>query len=100
MVPSRTPDDARSVGRDVIENGERVDVLVARQVSTQDGVPVKLEDVYARSVQTRVAGRVTVRVPTIDDLVLTKRFGARPRDLADIDLLRSFAARAGRGSGT
>ncbi len=100
MVPNRAPDEARAVGRYAIENGEHVDVLVARQVSTQDGVPVKFEDVYSRSVPTRVAGGATVRVPTIDDLILTKRFGARPRDLADIDLLRSFAARVGRGSGT
>jgi hypothetical protein len=29
----------------------------------------------------------TVALPSIDDLILTKQFGARPRDLEDIRLL-------------
>lgn len=95
MVPNRTPAEARRVGRYVIENGEHVDVLIARQVSTQDGVAVLFDEVYARAEPVTVAGRATIRVPCVDDLILTKRFGARPRDLADIDLLRAFAARGG-----
>jgi hypothetical protein len=37
-------------------------------------------------------------VPCVADLILTKRFGARPKDLADIDLLKSFAARRARST--
>ena len=40
MVPNRTPDEARANGRYVLENDEHVDVLVARAVSTIDGVMV------------------------------------------------------------
>lgn len=93
MVPNREPAEARKVGRYVIENGERVDVLIARQVSTRDGVPVRFEDVYERSELVEVSRGASVRVPTIADLILTKQFGARPKDLADIDLLKAFAAR-------
>jgi len=93
MIPNRTPTEARKMGRYVIENGEHVDVLIARQVSTQEGVAVLFEEVYARAAPVIVAGRATIRVPCVDDLILTKRFGARARDLADIDLLRAFAAR-------
>ncbi len=93
MVPNREPAEARRVGRYVVENGERVDVLIARQVPTQDGTPVKFDDVYARSELVDVAGGASVRVPCVADLILTKQFGARPKDLADIDLLKAFAAR-------
>lgn len=98
MVPSRTPDQARSVGRYVIENGERVDVLIASQVSTQDAVHVRFDEVFARAERVRTADGAYVPIPIIDDLILTKRFGARPKDVADIDLLRAFAAKT-RGSG-
>ena len=99
MVPSREPDAARSVGRYVIENGERIDVLVARQVSTQDGVHVRFDDVFARSERVQTADGAFVHVPVVEDLILTKRFGARPKDAADIDLLRAFEAKKGRPRG-
>ena len=64
MLPSRSPEQARLNGRYVLENDEHVDVLVARSVST--------------------IGDVAVPIPCIDDYILTKRFGARPRDADDI----------------
>jgi hypothetical protein len=36
-----------------------------------------------------------VALPSIDDLILTKLFGARQRDLADISLLEALKRRAG-----
>lgn len=88
MVPNREPEEARKVGRYVIENGERVDVLVARGVSTVDGEHVRFDDVWSRRVEIEVAPGVSIAVPCIDDLILTKRFGARPKDAEDIRLLR------------
>ena len=35
-----------------------------------------------------LAPGVDVQLPLIDDLILTKRFAARPKDLEDIRLLR------------
>lgn len=88
MFPSRAPDEAHANGRYVVENDERVDVLVARSVSTIDGLVVHFADVWQRRVSQPLAGGVAVALPCIDDLILTKRFGARPRDADDIRWLQ------------
>ena len=90
LVPSRTPEEARGRGRYALENDERVDVLVARTVPTVDGVRVAFDDVWSRRRTLEVAPRVTLGVPTLDDLILTKRFGGRPKDLEDIRLLEAL----------
>ncbi len=90
MVPNRTPEEARKVGRYVLENGERVDVLIARSVPTIDGIRVEFHDVWQRREELVVAAGVRIAVPCIDDLILTKRFGARPKDAEDIRLLRAL----------
>jgi hypothetical protein len=89
MFPSQPPDQARQNGRYVLENDEHVDVLVARSVSTVDGVMVHFEDVWNRRIHLRI-GDVDVPIPTIDDFILTKRFGARPRDADDIRWLERY----------
>lgn len=92
LVPTRNPEDARKVGRYVLENSEHVDVLVARGVSTVDGVMVWFDEIWPRRQTIDVAG-VPVAMPGLDDLILTKRFGARPRDAEDIRLLEILKAR-------
>jgi hypothetical protein len=84
MFPSRGPEEARANGRYVLENDEHVDVLVARAVSTVDGLSVHFADVWGRRASHPVAGDVEIAMPCVDDLILTKRFGARPRDADDI----------------
>jgi hypothetical protein len=88
MLPSRTPEEARANGRYVVENDEHVDVLVARSVSTIDGLVVHFADVWERRVSQPLAGDVSVTLPCVDDLISTKRFGARPRDADDIRWLQ------------
>jgi len=90
LIPTRTPDEARGRGRYVLENDERVDVLVARTVPTVDGVRVSFEDVWSRRRNLEVAVGIAVAVPALDDLILTKRFGGRPKDLEDIRLLEAL----------
>ena len=90
LFPTRTPDEARGRGRYVLENDERVDVLVARTVPTVDGVRVSFEDVWSRRRPLEVALGIAVAVPSLDDLILTKRFGGRPKDLEDIRLLEAL----------
>lgn len=87
LHPTRTPDEARGRGRYVLENDERVDVLVARSMPTIDGVRVAFDDVWPRRRALEVTAGVQVAVPELDDLILTKRFGGRPKDLEDIRLL-------------
>jgi hypothetical protein len=90
LAPSRTPDEARGWGRYVLENDERVDVLVARSVPTVDGVRVAFDEIWARRLGLEIAPGVTIAVPALDDLILTKRFGGRPKDLEDIRLLETL----------
>lgn len=90
LLPTRTPDEARGKGRYALENDERVDVLVARSVPTVDGVRVAFEDVWQRRRTLELAAGVAVAVPTLDDLILTKRFGGRPKDVEDIRLLEAL----------
>lgn len=90
LYPTRTPDEARQHGRYVLENDEHVDVLVARSVTTTDGVDVAFEDLWTRRRSVTLGPDVTVHIPAVDDLILTKRFADRQRDLEDIRLLRAI----------
>ena len=90
LFPTRTPDEARARGRYVLENDERVDVLVARTVPTVDGIRVAFDDVWPRRRALGVASGVDIAMPALDDLILTKRFGGRPKDLEDIRLLEAL----------
>ena len=90
LLPTRTAEEARARGRYVLENDERVDVLVARSVPTADGVRVAFDDVWSRRRSLQVGTGVTVVVPSLDDLISTKRFGGRPKDMEDIRLLEAL----------
>ena len=90
LLPTHTPDEARARGRYVLQNDERVDVLVARSVPTVDGVRVAFDDLWNRRRLLAAGERVSIAVPELDDLILTKRFGGRPKDLEDIRLLESL----------
>ena len=95
LVPNRTAEAARSVGRYVLENSERVDVLVARQVSTVDGTPVRFDELYARAHRFEVAAGAIIAVPTVSDLISTKRFAVRAKDLEDLRLLEALRRELG-----
>lgn len=92
LAPNRPPEEARKVGRYVLENDEHVDVLVARVVHTVEGQPVAFEDVWADRRELEVAPRVLIAVPSLDHLIATKRFGARARDADDIRMLEELRA--------
>jgi hypothetical protein len=83
MFPTCSPDESRASGRYALE------ILVARAVSTVDGTLVHFDDVWARRIYLTV-GDTEVAIPSIDDYILTKRFGARPRDADDIRWLEHF----------
>jgi hypothetical protein len=87
LTPTKSPQEARRTGRYVLENGEIVDVLVARSVPTVDGVTVAFDDVWKRRQELDLAAGVRISLPSLDDLIATKRFAARPKDLEDIRLL-------------
>lgn len=90
MGPSAQPADARKRGRYAIENSVRVDVLVARAQSTKDGaIRLSFDDCWSRR-QTVKYGGIEVFLPSIADLVTTKRWNMRVKDLPDIQLLESL----------
>ena len=90
LLPNHSPDEARLRGRYVLENDERVDVIVARVVYTVDKIKVAFDDVWARRRLIEVQSSVQASIPSLDDLILTKRFGARPKDAEDIRMLEAL----------
>jgi hypothetical protein len=92
MVPNHAAAEARSRGRYILENGEHVDVLVARVHSTTDGQRVTFDEVWSRRQLLVVAPGVEVALPTIPDLIAIKRFGGRAKDAEDIRALELLIA--------
>jgi hypothetical protein len=90
LAPNRTPTEARQKGRYVLENGEHVDVMVARVVSTVDGARVAFDDIWPRRQAVAYTQRASIVIPSLDDLIATKRFGGRARDIADIEYLEAL----------
>jgi hypothetical protein len=95
LVPNDAPEAARARGRYVLENDEKVDVLLARGVPTVDGLRVDFDALWERR-RTITIADVAVAIPSIPDLILTKRFGARPRDADDIRMLEILEQREGQ----
>jgi hypothetical protein len=93
LFPSHTPDEARARGRYVLENDEHVDVLVARSVPTTHGQRVVFDGLWERRRLLVFSAQVSVAVPSLDDLIATKHFAARPKDLEDIRLLEALRDR-------
>lgn len=87
LQPTHDAAAARQRGRYALENDERVDVLVARAVVAVTGERVVFDDVWARRRMVTLVTGLAVALPSLDDLMLTKRFASRPKDLEDIRLL-------------
>jgi hypothetical protein len=87
LVPSHTSGEARGRGRYVLQNDEIVDVLVARSATTVDGAKVVFEDLWSRRRRVALGDGVEVAIPSLPDLISTKRFASRPKDVEDISLL-------------
>jgi hypothetical protein len=90
LVASHAPEDARKRGRYVLENDEHVDVLAARTVSTPDGLVVAFDDLWSRRQTLHLDPETPITTPSLADLILTKRFAQRPKDLEDIRLLQTL----------
>lgn len=90
LIASHPPEEVRSRGRYVLENDEHVDVLAARSVSTADGLQVAFDDLWDRRLTLHLDPETPVTIPGVADLILTKRFSLRPKDLEDIRLLKTL----------
>lgn len=92
LAPTCTPTEARHRGRYVLEGPERVDVLLTRSRTTPEGTELTFEDAYARRVATTAFGPA---IPSIDDLITTKRWASRPKDVLDIQFLERLKEQRG-----
>jgi hypothetical protein len=94
LVPNHPAEAARARGRYVLENDERVDVMVARSVPTVDGQRVEFAALWDDRQQVSLPSGAPIMLPSIDGLILTKRFAARPKDAEDIRMLRVLRDRS------
>ena len=93
QFPDRTPAEARARGRYVIENGERVDVMIARSATDSSGTILAFSDAWDRRQTLEIHG-YSVATPSIADLILTKRWGGRPKDVVDIQWLTELGGKS------
>ncbi len=89
LVPNKTPEGARGSGRYVLENGERVDVLIAQTAFTQRGKAIHFSEVWDRR-QELPGIAMRVMLPAVTDLISTKEWSMRAKDLQDIDWLKTL----------
>lgn len=87
LSANKSPAEARSSGRYVFENDIRVDVMVARSASTPDGVRLDFDGAWERRQMLDIGNGLQVGLPSIDDLITTKRWASRPKDMVDIQWL-------------
>jgi hypothetical protein len=90
LFPTHDVAAARARGRYVLEGDIRVDVLVARSQSTKDGSRLSFDECWERRREQPYEDGVPLVVPTIADLITTKRWSMRVKDVADIQLLESL----------
>jgi hypothetical protein len=93
LFPNRSPAEARATGRYVLENDEHVDVMISAERTTVDGTKLAFDDAYARRREIPTGWGVSLWVPCLPDLIVTKRFAARPRDAEDVRILTALLAR-------
>jgi hypothetical protein len=92
LVATHTPEEVRKRGRYALENDEHVDVLASRSFPTIDGIVVVFDDVWTRRQSLHLAADTVIAIPSLADLILTKRFAGRPKDLEDVRLLQTLLA--------
>jgi hypothetical protein len=93
LVPSHTAVEARQRGRYVLQNDETMDVVVARSVTIAGGGRVVFEELWQRRRSILLGDGVSVTIPSLEDLIATKRIRPRPKDLEDIRLLEALRSR-------
>jgi hypothetical protein len=91
--PNRSPDEARRAGRYVLENGEHVDVMVARAKTDSEDHALDFDSAWSRRQTIEVAPGVAVHLPSLEELIATKRWASRPRDVVDIQYIEQLRQR-------
>jgi hypothetical protein len=82
-VPNRSPAEARRAGRYVLENSLKIDVMVARSKTAPDGTVLEFDGAWSRRRSVLLFG-VTIYLPDIADLIVTKRWASRAPDTFEL----------------
>jgi hypothetical protein len=99
LMPNQPPDEARARGRYAYENGERIDVMIARSKTTNDGdTTLSFDDAWNRRREVWLTDGVRICIPRIRDLIVTKRWAMRPKDIPDIQLLEALLREEGESA--
>ncbi len=93
--PTHEPAEARARGRYVFENDEHVDVVIARSATTKRGALLTFDEAWARHQTVAYGTSVRIAVPSLADLILTKEWAMRTKDVTDIQLLEALRAKLG-----
>ncbi len=88
--PSCSPPEARTRGRYVLEDGEHIDVLISRSRTAPDGTFLDFEGAWGRRQSIDIGPGLSIFLPSIADLITTKLWGSRPKDLIDIEHLEAL----------
>jgi hypothetical protein len=94
-----SPFDEAAFFRAVAASGARA-MLIGRRalvaLGIPDGIHVAFDALWSRRRSLEVAAGVVLAVPALPDLILTKRFGGRPKDFEDIRLLEALRREEGQ----
>jgi hypothetical protein len=88
--PNHEPAEARKRGRYVLENSQHIDVMISHSQGHQASF-LSFHDAWQRRRAIPVPGGL-VFSPCTRDLIKTKEWAKRPRDLVDIDWLTILLA--------
>ena len=81
-----------SIGARSLLIGRRALVVLGLPVPTVEGQAVTFDELWAARELVPLTDDVSVALPSVAGLILTKRFAARPRDVEDIGLLEVLRA--------
>ncbi|MGB0680178.1 MAG: hypothetical protein ACPGUV_10995 [Polyangiales bacterium] len=89
LFPNKSFDEARRQGRLVFENDEHIDVLCCRSL-VRGNLRLDFDAIWQRRRRIDFGDGVMVYVPCTEDIIATKRFSGRPKDIEDIRLLEAI----------
>jgi len=101
LVPSVDRDRMRSVPFFHLENDTKVDVWKVREFLLATGERIEFDEVHARRMDLRDEEKgLVIPIPAIEDLILLKRLGKRPKDEEDIKGLQAILEQRRRPQGS
>lgn len=94
LIPSVERDRLPSVPFFHLENDTKIDVWKVREFRLATGEKLTFGDAYVRRMDVRDDERkLVIPIPCLEDLILLKRLGGRPKDVEDVKALQALLER-------